>query len=72
MSLAGFKVKKMWGLKFKIPKYSEAQDSKRIFATRKKGDLSEWLKEHAWKVCIRETVSRVRIPQSPLFIISQH
>lgn len=30
-----------------------------------KGDLSEWLKEHAWKVCIRETVSRVRIPQSP-------
>ena len=29
------------------------------------GDLSEWLKEHAWKVCIRETVSRVRIPQSP-------
>src|SRR4051812_25843686 len=31
----------------------------------KNGDLSEWLKEHAWKVCIRETVSRVRIPQSP-------
>ena len=22
-----------------------------------KGDVSEWLKEHAWKVCIRETVS---------------
>jgi hypothetical protein len=29
------------------------------------GDLLEWLKRHAWKVCIRETVSRVRIPQSP-------
>ena len=29
------------------------------------GELSEWLKEHAWKVCIRETVSRVRIPYSP-------
>jgi len=29
------------------------------------GDLSEWLKEHAWKACKRETVSRVRIPQSP-------
>ncbi len=29
------------------------------------GELSEWLKEHAWKVCIRETVSRVRIPHSP-------
>ena len=29
------------------------------------GDLLEWLKRHAWKVCIRETVSRVRIPWSP-------
>jgi hypothetical protein len=28
--------------------------------------VSEWLKEHAWKVCIWETVSRVRIPLSPL------
>ena len=31
----------------------------------KKGEVSEWLKEHAWKVCIWETVSRVRIPPSP-------
>ena len=31
----------------------------------KTGDLSEWLKEQAWKVCIRVTVSRVRISQSP-------
>lgn len=30
------------------------------------GELSEWLKEHAWKVCIPERVSRVRIPDSPL------
>ncbi len=29
------------------------------------GDLSEWSNEQAWKVCIRVTVSRVRIPQSP-------
>lgn len=29
------------------------------------GGVSEWLKEHAWKVCIRETVSRVRIPPPP-------
>ncbi len=29
------------------------------------GEVSEWLKEHAWKVCIWETVSRVRIPLSP-------
>ena len=31
------------------------------------GEVSEWLKEHAWKACIRETVSRVRIPPSPFF-----
>ena len=30
------------------------------------GEVSEWLKEHAWKVCILERVSRVRIPLSPL------
>ena len=29
------------------------------------GELSEWFKEHAWKVCMRETVSGVRIPNSP-------
>jgi hypothetical protein len=29
------------------------------------GEVSEWLKEHAWKVCIGETLSRVRIPPSP-------
>lgn len=29
------------------------------------GELSEWLKEHAWKACIREIVSRVRISHSP-------
>jgi hypothetical protein len=29
------------------------------------GEVSEWLKEHAWKVCIVETLSRVRIPPSP-------
>ncbi len=27
--------------------------------------MSEWLKEHAWKVCISAKVSRVRIPHSP-------
>lgn len=30
------------------------------------GEVSEWLKEHAWKVCMRlNPVSRVRIPPSP-------
>ncbi len=29
------------------------------------GEVAEWLKAHAWKVCLRETVTRVRIPLSP-------
>ena len=29
------------------------------------GGVAEWSKAHAWKVCIRETVSRVRIPLPP-------
>ena len=29
------------------------------------GDVSEWLKEHAWKACVRSRVPRVRIPASP-------
>jgi hypothetical protein len=30
--------------------------------------MAEWLKAHAWKACILERVSRVRIPVSPPFI----
>jgi hypothetical protein len=29
------------------------------------GGVAERLKAHAWKACIRETVSRVRIPLPP-------
>src|SRR5438874_8056384 len=29
------------------------------------GEMAERLKAHAWKACIRETVSGVRIPLSP-------
>ena len=36
------------------------------------GEVSEWLKEHAWKVCIPETVSRVRIPLSPHIFFNDH
>ena len=32
------------------------------------GEMAEWLKAHAWKVCKRETVSWVRILLSPPFI----
>jgi hypothetical protein len=30
-----------------------------------RGEVAEWFKAHAWKVCIRGTVSGVRIPLSP-------
>ncbi len=29
------------------------------------GEVSEWLKEHAWKACSREIATWVRIPPSP-------
>ena len=32
---------------------------------RRAGEVAEWSKAHAWKVCRRGTVSRVRIPLSP-------
>ena len=35
------------------------------FRPRGDGELAEWLKAHAWKACLRETVTRVRIPHSP-------
>ena len=31
------------------------------------GEVSEWLKEHAWRACVGETPPRVRIPASPPF-----
>ena len=29
------------------------------------GEMAEWLKAHAWKACVGETLPRVRIPLSP-------
>jgi hypothetical protein len=33
------------------------------------GEVAEWLKAHAWNACMRETVSRVRIPLSPPYYL---
>ena len=33
------------------------------------GEVSEWLKEHAWKACVGETQPWVRIPPSPPFFL---
>src|SRR3954470_21833049 len=36
----------------------------------RRGEVSEWLKEHAWKVCKRLIpASRVRIPPSPPLVV---
>jgi hypothetical protein len=37
-----------------------------------RGWVAEWLKAHAWKACIRETVSRVRIPPHPPPSLDKH
>ncbi len=29
------------------------------------GEVAEWLKAHAWKACLQEIVTGVRIPSSP-------
>ena len=36
------------------------------------GEVSEWLKEHAWKACVRLRVPRVRISPSPPVFISNN
>jgi hypothetical protein len=41
------------------------QKSARAFKRRPFGEMAEWLKAHAWKACVRETVPWVRIPLSP-------
>ena len=33
--------------------------------TINRGEMAEWLKAHAWKVCVLLKVPRVRIPVSP-------
>src|SRR5262245_35277563 len=34
--------------------------------------MSEWLKEHAWKACVGETLPWVRIPLSPPAFAHRH
>ncbi len=48
-----------------VAPFPTSQPSSGRREARKRGGVAEWLKAHAWKVCIRETVSRVRIPLPP-------
>ena len=41
----------------------------RLATRTRRGGVAERLKAHAWKVCMRETVSRVRIPPPPPFTV---
>ena len=41
------------------------QKPARAFKRSLFGEMAEWLKAHAWKACVRETVPWVRIPLSP-------
>lgn len=36
--------------------------------TKSFGEVAEWLKAHAWKVCLGLNLTRVRIPPSPPYI----
>ena len=36
-----------------------------VESTQFRGEMSEWLKEHAWKACVGETLPGVRISFSP-------
>jgi hypothetical protein len=42
-------------------KASESRSLQAILA----GEMAEWLKAHAWKACLLERVTWVRIPLSP-------
>jgi hypothetical protein len=33
------------------------------------GEMAEWLKAHAWKACLGETLTWVRIPLSPPLLL---
>ena len=51
--------------KFRGPAPRSLAKSASALQERPPGEMAEWLKAHAWKACVRETVPWVRIPLSP-------
>ena len=45
--------------------YLQATSESRCLALFLAGEMAEWLKAHAWKACLLERVTWVRIPLSP-------
>ena len=52
-------------------KYGDCREQRRraakieTAASQGAGEMAEWLKAHAWKACLGETLTWVRIPLSP-------
>ena len=63
------KIENFLAMKIKVVKIFQPLLFVYICRLKAIGEVSEWLKEHAWKACVRETVPRVRIPLSPLSTI---
>lgn len=55
-----------WG-NFALRPRAPLQNPPQPFKRGPPGEMAEWLKAHAWKACVRETVPWVRIPLSPPF-----
>src|SRR5262249_45106511 len=49
----------------RMDRSSALKNSLRLAKRRPAGEVAEWLKAHAWKACVRESVPWVRIPPSP-------
>src|ERR1700691_6766888 len=45
------------------------EDGKLNQSARCIGEMAEWLKAHAWKACLGETLTWVRIPVSPPLVL---
>ena len=57
------KFNQLW--KFRRPPPRSLAKSLLPLQEKASGEMAEWLKAHAWKACVRETVPWVRIPLSP-------
>ena len=71
LAASGLGPKPAWSERGPPPCYSVEEHrgiaqltASRIFRTRT-GEMAEWLKAHAWKACLGETLTWVRIPLSP-------
>ena len=53
--------------RFRATPYSSAPLPPKRTAAIQYGEVSEWLKEHAWKVCIRQRIGGSNPPLTAIF-----